>query len=360
MRSALRVPSRVSRTPARTAVRIGPVSFVRRPWSLGVCGVLAAAVLLLLCVNVGTGELSRSPWEVLKVLLGGGDTVDHLVIVEIRLPRSLVAVMAGAALGISGAIVQSVTRNGLASPDLLGVTTGASAAAVAVIVLGPGSAGWWALGSSGAAVAGGMFAGGLLFLLGWNRGLDTYRLVLVGIGVNFAFSALISLMLVRGQLNDAAKATVWLTGSLESRTWDHVWPLLGVLVVGAFVITRLGNDLASLRLGEDAARGLGVRLAPARLALLGTAVLLAAVAAAATGPVGFVAFVAPQVMKRVLRTAGEPVIGSAIGGALLLVGADVLSRAVVPFGLPVGIVTAVVGAPIFLHLLLRNLRTKDI
>lgn len=349
------ITSPVRETTSRPGLRVGRWSLVWRPRAVLICSCLVLVNFVLVCVNVAIGELSRTPWEVAQVLLGGGSSVDRLVIVDLRLPRTLVGVCVGACLGMSGALIQSITRNPLASPDIIGVTTGASAGAVAAIIIGAGLPAWVAaVGVPGAAVLGGLFAGLLIFTLSWYRGLDSYRVVLIGIGVNFALSSVISLLLVRAQINQAAQATVWLTGNLDGRGWDQLWPVLSTLLVVGTLTLVGAHALASLRLGDDSARALGVQVQPTRVLLLVGAVLLASAAASAAGPIAFVAFVAPQVMKRVLASPGEPLVGSALGGATLLLSADVVARVILPVELPVGIITAVVGAPYFLFLLLQR------
>lgn len=347
--------------PGRRPLRLGPVSAPWRPrHAVVVLGALAAAVALA-AVGTGMGEYPIDPLRVLQVLGGAGDAYERLVVLELRLPRALTGALVGLALGASGAVTQTVARNPLASPDVLGVTAGAGAAAVAAIVLGgvngtvvgPAAS----VGVPVASLLGGLAAAVAVYLLAFRRGVEGYRLVLVGIGASAVLTSLTQWLLVIAEINDAARATVWLTGSLNARTWEHALPLglgLGALLPLLLLLTVL---LGVLQLGDDVARGLGARVERGRLAVLVIAVLLASLATAAAGPVAFVALVCPQVARLLCRSARPPLLASAALGAALVLGSDVIARTVLaPTQLPVGIVTAVLGAPYLLWLIARSHR----
>ena len=347
--------------PGRRAVRIGRVSAVWRPRAVLVSLVLALAALLLAAVDVGRGDYPIGVLDVLRILAGGGEAADRFVVVELRLPRALTALLVGLAFGMSGAVLQSVARNPLASPDILGITQGAGVGAVALIVLGGSALGGVAevVGPPVSALAGGLLAALAVYLLAWRQGVSGFRLVLVGIAVSAVLSSAISYLLVVADLTEAAQAAVWLTGSLNGRGWEHVVPVgLVVAVVGLLALTG-GATLSALRLGEDSARALGLRLQAGQAAQLGVAVLLASVAVAAAGPIPFVALVAPQVALRLTRAPGPPVLAGGLAGAVLVVGSDVVSRTLLPVELPVGVLTAVLGAPYLLYLLARRTRRFD-
>lgn len=352
---------------AAPVVRVGPLSVVLRPRAVTVGLLLGAVAVAAFVAGVALGDFPLPVRDVLAVLSGGGDAASRFVVLDLRLPRALTAVAAGAALGMSGAVMQAVTRNALASPDVLGITTGAGAAVVALLVLGSGTVGtegapfgpfgpFGPVGLSGAALAGGLGTALLVHVLAWRHGLDGGRVVLVGIGLSAALAAATTWLLVRAEVTQAQQATVWLTGSLNGRTWaDAGQVTVAVLVVGAVLVVA-SPTLAALRFGTGTATALGVRVGAARVVLLGAAVALASVATASTGPVAFVALVAPQVVVRLVRTAGPPVVLSGVAGAALLAGADVAARTVVPVELPVGVVTAALGAPFLLYLLTRSAR----
>jgi iron complex transport system permease protein len=319
----------------------------------------AVLVVLAAAVNIGRGDFPISLAEVLAALAGGGDAAQRFIVLELRLPRTLTGALVGAALGLSGAVAQAVARNPLASPDILGVTAGASAAAVVVIVLGAGSAGAVAglLGSVGlpvAALAGGLVTAALVYALAHRRGVEGYRLVLVGVGVGAVATSITSWLLVVAEVHEAARATVWLTGSLNARGWEHVVPVGLALLVLVPVALLLASTLGVLQFGDDTARGLGLRVDAARGGLILVAVGLAAVATASAGPIAFVALVVPQICQRLVGAARPPLLASAVYGALLTVTADLIARTALGTEIPVGIVTAVLGAPYLVHLLVRR------
>jgi iron complex transport system permease protein len=347
--------------PGRRAVRLGPASWPLRPRTVAVCLAGLALLLVLLAVNVGLGDFPISVPDVLRALLGGGSRAQRYIVLDLRLPRTLTGVLVGAALGVSGAITQAVARNPLASPDILGVTWGAGAGAVSVVVFAGSYGGISGLTSAAglplAALLGGLLAGFAVYLLAWRSGLEGNRLVLVGIAVSTILANLTYWLLTVGEVNDAGRAMAWITGSLNGRGISDAVPVgIGLLVLlpAALLGSRV---LAALQFDDDSMRGLGVRVAPARAGLVLVAVALAAVATAAAGPVAFVALAVPQIALRCCGVAQPPLVASALLGAVLTIGADVLARTA--FGsveLPVGVVTAALGAPYLMFLLVRGHR----
>ena len=334
----------------------GPVSLVWRPKLVVTSLVLAGVVFFLFCLNVGRGDYPISVGGVATVLWGGGTEMEHFIVWELRMPRSLVGVLVGIGLGISGAITQSITRNPLASPDILGITAGASAGAVAVIIFGSSTIVGATLGVPMAAMVGGLLTAGLIYLLAWRRGIEGFRLILIGIAVNAMLAALITWMLVLGDIWDVAKATVWLNGSLTGRDWTHVGPAaIAVVLVGGLALMST-FQLSALKLGDETARALGARVQLSQAVLLISAVLLAAMCVTAAGPIGFVAFVAPQLTLRIVGTAGPPLLASGLMGAALVVGGDLVARVILPVELPVGIVTTAIGGPFLMYMIIRTNR----
>ncbi|MBL7258734.1 FecCD family ABC transporter permease [Paractinoplanes lichenicola] len=340
--------------PDRRAVHAGRFSGTvsLRSMLVGAAGLVLTVIVTVL--GIGHGSFTIAPGEVLDTLLGGGTAAQRLIVLDLRLPRILTALLVGAALAVSGALTQTFARNPLASPDVLGVTHGASLGAVAVIVLGGGAA-------AGlvpiAALAGALITAALVYVLAWRRGVDGFRLVLVGIGVGEVVTAGVSWFLVRAEVVDATRATIWLNGSVAGAEWDQVRPLaLGLAVLLPLAVATTFT-LQALQFDDDVAQSLGVRLQTARLAVVLTAVALAAAAVAAAGPIEFVAFVVPQVALRLCGGSRPPLVVSAILGALLVIVADLAARLALPEReLPVGLVTAMVGAPYLLWLLIRTNR----
>ncbi|QIS04083.1 iron chelate uptake ABC transporter family permease subunit [Nocardia brasiliensis] len=343
----------------RPALRVGPVSLVLRPTMVLIVAALAAAMLLLFCLDIATGDSHIPLGRVIDVLSGGGTRAQRFIVLDSRLPRALTALVVGAALGLSGAITQSILHNPLAAPDMLGITTGASLGAVIVLV-GAGGTGLAAtLGAPLAALTGGLLTAAAIYLLAWGRsptgeqGVTGLRLVLIGVGMNAVLLAGISWLITRATLQDAQLVQLWLNGSLNNADRSRLLPAAFALAVVSVVALGSARTLAALRLGAETTRSLGVRIQTQQAILIGAAVVSSSVATAAVGPVTFVALAAPQIARRLLRTPGEPLIGSALLGAILVVGADIASRSVFPADLPVGIVTAAIGGPFLLYLLMR-------
>ncbi|MEU9097759.1 iron chelate uptake ABC transporter family permease subunit [Streptomyces sp. NPDC048361] len=336
-------------------VRIGRVSFVWRPRVVLVTLLMAAAVFFLFCLSLSLGDFPLAVPKVIASLFGGGAQVDHFVIMDLRMPRALAGLVVGIALGVSGALTQSIARNPLASPDILGITGGAGAVAVFLVTVSGGAATavTGSVGLSGAALLGGLATGLLVYFLAWRRGVDGFRLILIGISVSAVMQAITTWLLVTADIKDVARAQAWLVGSLDNRSWDDVWVALWGTLAVLVVVGCAAFQFKPLHFGDDVAAGLGVRHALVRAVLLLCAVLLAGFAVSAAGPVPFVAMVAPQVAMRLTKHPTPPLIASALAGALLLLGSDLVARTALPVTLPVGVVTAAIGGPFLIHLLVR-------
>ncbi|MFJ6087200.1 FecCD family ABC transporter permease [Streptomyces sp. NPDC092369] len=342
--------NRVMRTPGGLSLRLDvrAVTVV----SLLLLTALAASVVL-----IGTGDFPMSAGDVLKTLAGNGDAGQEFIVNELRLPRVLVGLLVGASLGLGGALFQAVTRNPLGSPDVLGLSQGATAGALVMIVLFSGSSAQVTTG----ALVGGLGTGLAIYLLAWKRGVHGYRLVLVGIGVSAIVTAVNGYLLTISDIVDATRAVVWMTGSLSGRDWDQVWPLLALCAVLVPLVLVNGRGLRMMEMGDDVSNALGVRVERVRALLLVAAVLLTATATAAAGPVGFVALTAPQLARRLTRSPGPNLVPSLCMGAALLVTADWLSQRI--FGadqIPVGVVTGVLGGVYLLWLLVSERRAGRI
>ncbi|KPI10848.1 ABC-type transporter, integral membrane subunit [Actinobacteria bacterium OK074] len=322
---------------------------VRAAW---VCLLVVAAVVGIGILALGTGEYTISPADVVRTLLGNGSPQTDFIINQLRLPRLLCGMLVGAALGLSGALFQSLSRNPLGSPDIVGFTYGSATGGLLVILVS---------GTSGAAVGAGAVVGGLtaallVYVLAWRHGVHGYRLVLVGIGVSALLQGVNAYLLAKARFTQAAQAMVWLNGSLNGRGWGDVATVaVGLAVVLPLVATVAGR-LKMLEMGDDVAGGLGVPVQRTRLQLLVLATGACAVATAAAGPIPFVALIAPQLARRLTRVAGPNLPAATLTGALLVVAADYAAqRTPETAQLPVGVVTAVVGG-LYLGLLLRGPR----
>ncbi|GAA4251782.1 FecCD family ABC transporter permease [Dactylosporangium darangshiense] len=324
-----------------------------RARTAGVCAVLAVVALLVALVAIGSGDYPMSVPDVVRTLFGGGTPADAFIVRELRLPRVVTGLCAGAALALAGAVFQSLVRNPLGSPDVLGFTQGAATGGLLAVVAAGGGTTAVATGSVLAAVA----TGAAIYLLAWRGGGHGHRLILVGIGVAGILTGVNSYLLVRANIVDAARAVLWLTGSLDGRGWGQAAVAGGALALVAPVVLAGGRALRVLELGDEPAVALGVPVRGLRLAALAGAVLLAAAASAATGPVLFVALTAPQLARRLTREAGPNLLASLVMGAALLVGADVVSQRALPgHQLPVGVVTGLLGGGYLIWMLARTAR----
>lgn len=332
-------------------VRLGPVSTRIDGRALGVVLVAAVALAVGVTWSISVGVFPLPFGDVAGELTGLRRSADSTFIIRrLRLPRALTAVLVGAAFGLSGQVFQRMVRNPLASPDILGVSAGAAVGAVAWIVLADGGG----TSVTVAALIGAVAAVVAIYLLALKRGLSSYRLVLIGIGITAMLNAAVAYLLTRASIFDAQRATIWLTGSVNGRTWDHVGPLAAAMAVLVPLVLVNARPLRAMELGHDTARGLGV---PGRspLVLSVSAAALAAVATAAAGPVGFVALASPQIARRLVGPRSAALVPAALVGAVIVLYADTLSRlAFSPIELPVGVITAAVGAPYLLWLLARS------
>lgn len=327
-----------------------PVSGMLRPRPALTGLLVAAGAFLLFCRGLTLGDYPVPFADVVRALGGAGDPGTLVVVRDLRLPRALTGALVGVAFGVSGAVFQTMTRNPLASPDMIGLTEGAGTAVVASVVLGrTGGLGLSALGLLGA-----LATALLVYALAWKGGTTGYRIVLVGIGVSWICTSATDFLVARGSRFQAQEAIGWLVGNLNGRTWGQVDTLavaLGVLLPVTLAMTRW---MRTLQLGDDVAAGLGTPVQAVRLALLLAGVGLVAFGTAAAGPVAFVALACPQIAQRLAGTASPPPIVSGLTGALVVLGSDLLAREAVPgTELPVGIVTGALGAPVLLWLLIR-------
>ncbi|MFJ8487712.1 FecCD family ABC transporter permease [Streptomyces sp. NPDC094038] len=332
----------------------GRISVRWRPRTVLVCLILALACLTVAALALTTGTYRVPLATVVDCLLGRGSPADMFIVVNLRLPRLMCAVLAGAALGMSGAVFQSMSRNPLGSPDVVGFTSGAAAGAVVQIVLIHGGAYATAVSS----IAGGLVTALAVALLAVGRGrTSAYRIVLVGIGIGAMLTSLTAYLLTRASLYEAQDAQIWLIGSLNSASWSVVAPLAAAVGVLTPVTVLAARALNWLELGADTARGLGVPLGRARLVLAVAATALAAATTAAVGPITFVALAAPQLCRRLVRAPGPMVVPAAFMGALLLTASDFAAQRVLPSTeLPVGAVTGVLGGLYLCRLLVARRR----
>ncbi|MFJ6383573.1 FecCD family ABC transporter permease [Kitasatospora sp. NPDC092039] len=340
----------------------GPAAAAGRPAARALLLVLAVGALagsVAAAVRIGTADVG---WGGLARALGArlGLAVEPLpplldsLLWDLRLPRVLMAALVGASLAVCGAVLQAVTRNALADPYLLGVSSGASAGAVTVVVLGIGAG---TLGVTGGALAGALLSFGLLLLLLRRTGLDSRRIVLTGVVVGQLFTALTSLVLMASADADTTRAvTHWLLGSMAPARWDTVAVCAVATPLGLLAVWLCSNALDGLAFGTDTARSLGIGVRPTRMLLLVVTAALTAVAVATVGAIGFVGLIVPHGVRFLVGPLHRVLLPyTALVGAVFLVWTDTLARfAFAPREVPVGVVTALLGVPLFLLVLRRR------
>ncbi|WP_089099804.1 FecCD family ABC transporter permease [Streptomyces hyaluromycini] len=340
------------RRPAVVVLRPHPrFSLVLHKRSILVALALLGLLAVAMTASASLGQTYISPADVWRTLRGAPTPYD-LVVNELRVPRIVLGALVGCSLGLAGALVQTVTRNPLASPDVIGVGHGAAAATVLALATGAVAA---PSAMPAVSVAGGLGAAALVYVLAWRHGMQPSRFVLTGVGVGVALSAVVQLYLTDSELDAAEQVKLWLTGSLNGRGWEQAGPLAVVLVLALPGLVWAARAARPLGLDADTAAALGLRVDRARLGLTALGVVLAATATGAAGPIGFVALTAPQLARRLTRTPQLPLVCSALTGALVLVTADLVARTLVPpLEIPVGALTSLVGGPYLLYLLGRR------
>lgn len=318
---------------------------------------LVAIMLALVVIGVGltlvTGPTMTPLPDLLRVLAGQDVPGASFSVLELRLPRAVLSVLAGMSFGLAGVIFQTLLRNPLASPDIIGISAGASAAAVfAIVVLG-----WSGLAVSVVAVLSGMMVALLIYLLAWRDGISGARLILIGIGISAMLDSMIAYFLLRAPAWSLQDALRWLTGSVNGATLPESLPiLLSLAILGGLLLLRR-NNLEALRLGDDAAAALGVPLTREKLLSVMAAVGLIAVATAVSGPIAFVAFLSGPIAKRIAGTGRSPLLAASLVGALLVLLGDYAGQHLLSGRYPVGIVTGALGAPYLIYLIIRSHRS---
>ncbi|MEA5512585.1 iron ABC transporter permease [Nodularia sp. UHCC 0506] len=332
-----------------------PISFRLQKRVPIVLLILIIITLVTMIISTSVGEYPTPPLAVIQTVLGidTGNPEYAFVIKTLRLPRTLTAGLVGMALATSGTIMQGITRNPLAAPGIIGINAGAALATVALIVLFPNlSAGTLPV----AAFIGALTASVAIYLLAWDSGTHPIRLILIGVGISTITGAFTSLLVTFGNINSVNQALVWLAGSVYGRTWEQLTALLPWLIV--FIPLALANapQLNALALGDELAAGLGSRVEWQRSSLIFISAALSGAAVATAGTIGFVGLIAPHIARQLVGGNHQGLLlTSAILGAMIVVIADLLGRIVfAPVELPCGIVTALIGAPYFIYLLITT------
>lgn len=317
-----------------------------------VIAVLVALLAGMFATALMVGQSFAPPGDVIRVMLGQQVEGASFTVGVLRLPRAVLAILAGLSFGLGGVVFQTMLRNPLASPDIIGINLGASAAAVfAIVVLQLGGPA-----VSLFAITTGLGVALLIYLLAYKGGVAGTRLILIGIGVSAMLQSVISYLLLRAPSWDWQEALRWLTGSLNGSTWGQSGPVLAALVVFGGLLLARGRDLDALRLGDDAAAALGVAVGTTRVVVMIGAVGLIAFATAATGPIAFVAFLSGPIAARIVGRNGSLLLPAALVGALLVLVGDFVGQFALGLRYPVGVVTGALGAPYLIYLIVRSNR----
>ena len=349
--------ARADRSGARSGARSAPLHAVPLPLCLVVLGAVLVVVILA-AAAIGSVSVSLGDsWQVVRAHVFGG-TVDPAydqIVWNFRIPRVLLAALCGAGLAVTGVVLQALVSNPLADPFILGVSAGGSVGAVAVMALGAGALG--GLGVSAAAFAGAMLAVALVFLLGQQRGrLNPVRLVLAGVAVSYVFTSITSFLQLQTEPNNMRQIMFWLLGSVAGAHWDQL-QVAGVVVVASTVLLSLsGRQLNALVTGDESATALGIDVKRLRLVLIVLTSLVAGVLIGVAGGIGFVGLMVPHLVRLAFGVDHRRLLPlAAVVGAIYLVVVDLLSRTVDPPNeLPLNILTALFGAPLFIWLMRRD------
>ncbi|WP_138753129.1 FecCD family ABC transporter permease [Paenibacillus sinopodophylli] len=314
---------------------------------------LAIANLVVLVLSVMWGEYAVPLNDIWRALFGYGRSEHQFVISELRLPRALVAFLVGCGLALSGAILQGITRNPMASPGVIGINAGAALMAVTIIIVLP------AIPNAVlpfVAFLGALLAASITYVLAWRRGLSPLRLLLVGVGISAAANAYITFLLTTRQIEHVKQALLWMTGSAYGRSWEHFWSLLPWLLILFPTALVMSRKLDILQLGDELAIGLGARVERYRGVLLLISVSLAGAAVAMAGTIGFVGLMGPHIARQLVGNSSRKLLtASAFIGGMIVMLADLIGRTIFPpIEIPCGIITAIVGAPYLIYLLYRN------
>lgn len=311
--------------------------------------VLMLVLIALFALTLMLGQSYTPPQDVLRVLLGENVAGASFTVGQLRLPRAVLSILAGLSFGLGGVAFQTMLRNPLASPDIIGISSGASAAAVFAIVV---------LSMSGPAVSilavtSGLGVALLVYALAYKNGVAGTRLILVGIGMSAMLESFIAYILSSAPAWNLQEAMRWLTGSVNGARLDQLLPLLIALIVFGGLLLSRSRDLETLRLGDDTAAALGTKVAQTRILIIVAAVGIISFATAIAGPISFVAFLSGPIASRIVKNNGSLLLPSALMGAILVLAGDYVGQFMLPGRYPVGVITGALGAPYLIYLIIR-------
>ncbi|MGL4338043.1 MAG: FecCD family ABC transporter permease [Turicibacter sp.] len=323
--------------------------------------VLLALIFTTFLVSLNRGSLSIEPVDVIKTLIGQGSKSHEIAIFKLRLPRIVIGILVGMALATSGTILQGVTKNDLADSGILGINSGAALFVVIYIYLMNGNVyegmtNLTIFTMPVVALTGAIVGAALVYLLAWKNGINSSRLLLIGIGINIAFTSILTIFQLRFTTQEFNRVMAWTTGSIWGSSWNYVLAVLPVILCFMILTIYKSRYLDALNLGDDVATGLGIEVEKERRKLIIYAVILAGVATSVAGSIGFLGLVAPHIGRKLVGPKHKRLIPVAsLIGVLILLIADTISRNLIaPMEIPVGIVVAIIGVPYFIYLMLTE------
>ena len=343
------------------AVRLfnGKISFLLDRHAIKVFSTAVLIVAIIFIISVGIGDMKISPLSVVKVFFGGGTEMERLVVISFRLPRIIVALMAGISLAVAGAILQGMIRNPLASPDILGITGGAAVAVVGFLAFFSDENNALTVSIKWLPFAAFLGAGAvaiLVYVFAWKNGVSPFRLVLIGIGVSALMQALTTLMMILGPIYRASQANIWITGTVNGSTWANVVVLVPLTVTLVLIALFMTRNMNIQELGDAIATGVGSHVQRQRLIFMLICTALIGVSVAFVGGIGFVGLMAPHIARRLVGSSFGALlpISALIGGVLVML-ADLAGRTLFsPLEVPAGVFTSAIGAPYFIYLLFKT------
>ncbi|CEQ09855.1 ferrichrome transport system permease FhuG [[Clostridium] sordellii] len=326
-----------------------------------VVGILAILIITTFLVSLNTGSLAIAPSDVIKTLIGQGSKSQEIAIFKLRLPRIVIGILVGTALAIAGTILQGVTKNDLADSGILGINSGAALFVVVYIFIMNGNvydgiSNMTIFTMPLVALSGAIFGAFLIYILAWKNGINSSRLLLIGIGINVAFTSILTIFQLKFTTQEFNRVMAWTSGSIWGASWKYVLAILPFILIFVILTIYKSRYLDALNLGDEVATGLGVEVEKERRKLIIYAVILAGVATSVAGSIAFLGLIAPHIARKLVGPKHKNLIPTAalVGSLILLVGDTIARNIIAPMELPVGIVVSVIGVPYFIYLMLAD------
>ncbi|MBZ9691873.1 FecCD family ABC transporter permease [Clostridium sp. M14] len=326
-----------------------------------IIGILMILIITTILIGLNMGSLAIEPSDVIKTLMGQGSKSHEIAIFKLRLPRIVIGILVGTALAIAGTILQGVTKNDLADSGILGINSGAALFVVIYIYIMNGNiydgiSNMTIFTMPIVALSGAIFGAFLIYILAWKNGINSSRLLLIGIGINVAFTSILTIFQLRFTTQEFNRVMAWTSGSIWGASWKYVLAVLPFILIFTLLTIYKARYLDVLNLGDEVATGLGVEVEKERRRLIIYAVILAGVATSVAGSIAFLGLVAPHIARKLVGPKHKKLIltSALVGSLILLIGDTIARNIIAPMELPVGIVVAIIGVPYFIYLMLSE------